>query len=436
MPETHSPAAAAPDPRTAGGPVRIALVGAGNRGLTYAGWIHEHPDRARLVAVADPDPGARAAARAEAQYTGWQELLAATERAGRLADGVILATQDREHVEPVLALARAGYAVMTEKPLAPTEEECRTLVAGVEATGVPFAVCHVMRYTPYTDLVREVVADGVLGRITGVEHLEPVGWWHFAHSYVRGPWRREDLSSPIILAKSSHDLDWIAYVTGRRIETVASFGELTHFRPENAPAGATDSCLTCPVEPGCPYSAGKLYYPALRGTGGAWPISHVTAAAHGPADEPVLTEALRTGPYGRCVYHCDNDVVDHQVVAMRLSGGVTATLTMSAFTEQTHRQTRIFGSHGWLRGDGEQVVVHDFRDDTVTVRTTGPSGSNAADGHGGGDMALTEAFVTALATGDRSHIRSGPAESLGSHLAAFAAERSRRHGTVETVPPR
>ncbi|MFJ6215875.1 Gfo/Idh/MocA family protein [Streptomyces sp. NPDC092296] len=420
-----------------GRPVRIALVGAGNRGLTYGDWIHAHPERARLTAVADPDPRARDRARADTGYDGWRSLLAATEAAGGpLADGVIVATQDRDHVEPVLALARAGYAIMTEKPLAPTEDECRTIVAGVEAAGVPFAVCHVLRYTPYTDLVRSVIASGVLGRLTGLDHLEPVGWWHYAHSYVRGPWRREDESAPMILAKSSHDLDWIAYVTGQRIETVASFGGLSHFRPENAPPGSTDNCLTCPAEPECPYSAPKLYYPALRRTGGAWPISHVTDRAHGPADRAVLTEALRTGPYGRCVYRSDNDVVDNQVVAMRLSGGATATFTMSAFTEQTHRQTRIFGSHGWLRGDGERVTVHDFRHDTVTVHEIGASGSNAADGHGGGDTALVESFVTALATGDRSHIRSGPAESLGSHLAAFAAERSRHHGTVETVPAR
>lgn len=353
-----------------------------------------------------------------------------------LADGVIVATQDRDHVEPVLALARAGYAIMTEKPLAPTEAECRAVVEGVEAAGVPFAVCHVMRYTPYTDLVKQVVDSGVLGQITGLDHLEPVGWWHYAHSYVRGPWRREDLSSPMVLAKSSHDLDWIAYVTGRRIETVASFGSLTHFRPENAPPGAADTCLTCAAEPGCPYSAPKLYYPALRRTGGAWPIDHVTAHARGPQDEAVLTEALRTGRYGRCVYRADNDVVDNQVVAMRLSGGATAVFTMSAFTEQTHRQTRIFGSHGWLRGDGERVTVHDFRDDTTRVLQVDASGSNAADGHGGGDTVLVASFVTALATGDRSHIRSGPADSLGSHLAAFAAERSRHHGTVETVPAR
>ncbi|MGW6460764.1 Gfo/Idh/MocA family protein [Streptomyces sp. NPDC055078] len=433
--------AASPPAAPVAGPVRIALVGAGNRGLTYVDWIHDHPDRVRLTAVADPDPRARERARARAagpvaEYGDWRELLAAGPAGARVADGVLVCTQDRDHVEPVTALARAGYAIMTEKPLAPTEDECRTLVEGVRAAGVPFAVCHVLRYTPYTDLVKSVVDSGVLGALTGVEHLEPVGWWHYAHSYVRGPWRREDGSSPMILAKSSHDLDWLTYVTGRRIETVASFGSLAHFRPENAPDGSTDNCLTCPaeIENGCPYSARKLYYPALRRTGGQWPISHVTDRAHGPDDEAVLTEALRSGPYGRCVYRGDNDVVDNQVVAMRLSGGLTGTFTMTAFTEQTHRQTRLFGSHGWLRGDGERVTVHDFRDDSVTVRETAATGSNAADGHGGGDTVLIESFVTALATGDRSHIRSGPAESLSSHLAAFAAERSRTRGTVEPVP--
>lgn len=439
MSAASTPPAAGPIPEDR--PVQIALVGAGNRGLTYTDWIHDHPSRARLTAVADPDPRARARAAERAvgpvaAYDDWRALLDPSPTGERIADAVMVCTQDRDHVEPVLALARAGYAILTEKPLAPTEDECRTLVTGVRETGVPFAVCHVLRYTPYTDLVKGVVDSGVLGTLTGIEHLEPVGWWHYAHSYVRGPWRRQDESSPMILAKSSHDLDWITYVTGRRIESVASFGSLAHFRPENAPEGSTNSCLTCPagVESNCPYSARKLYYPALRRTGGQWPVSHVTDRAAGPQDEAVLTEALRSGPYGRCVYRTDNDVVDNQVVAMQLTGGLTGTFTMTAFTEQTHRQTRIFGSHGWLRGDGERVTVHDFRDDSVTVHETAATGSNAADGHGGGDTVLIASFVAALATGDRSFIRSGPAESLSSHLAAFAAERSRHLGTVERVP--
>ncbi|MFB6989502.1 Gfo/Idh/MocA family protein [Streptomyces sp. NPDC056178] len=409
-------------------PVRVALVGAGNRGLTYAAWIKAHPERARLVAVADPRPAARAAAGAELEFDDWRPLV----EGDAIADAVIVATQDRNHVEPVLALARAGYAILAEKPLAPSEAETRTLIEGVEKAGVLFAVCHVLRYTPYTDLVKEVVGSGVLGELVSVEHLEPVGWWHYAHSYVRGPWRSELASSPMLLAKSCHDLDWISYVTGERIEQVASFGGLKHFRPENAPAGAAERCLDCAAEDGCPYSALKLYVPTLREHGSVWPVTHVTDST----DETELLTALREGPYGLCAYRVDNDVVDHQVLAMQLSGGMTATFTMVAFTEQTDRQTRIFGSHGWLRGDGKRVTVHDFRTDEVTVHEVDTSGSNAAEGHGGGDTALVDAFVHAVATGDPAAVRSGTKATLGSHLAAFAAERARLTGSVQSVPAR
>ncbi|MDF9878197.1 Gfo/Idh/MocA family protein [Cellulosimicrobium cellulans] len=462
-------------------PVTVALVGAGNRGQTYARWIAEHPERARLVAVADPrahqrglvvdqavaaragapvgpaalavdpaavpaaDPGAgRAvdpgAARAQvAEFATWRDLVAAgdADRAaggtGRLADMVIVATQDREHRDPVVALAPQGYAILVEKPLAPSPEECRDVVYAVEASGVLFGVCHVMRYMPYTDLVKSVVDSGVLGEIVNVQHLEPVGWWHDAHSYVRGPWRSEKTSSPMLLAKSSHDLDWIRYVTGKRIATVASFGSLKHFRPEERPAGAADRCLDCPLEPTCPYSAPRLYLTTLREQGPIWPVSVITDAT----DEAGVVEALRTTDYGRCVYDSDNDVVDHQVVAMELEGGGAATFTMTAFSEQDHRKTQIFGTHGCLDGDGEKVRVTDFRDGSVTVHDGGHHGAtNAADDHGGGDSGVMDAFVRAVATGDPSHVRSGAVESLQSHLAVFAAEESRHRRTVVDVPAR
>jgi predicted dehydrogenase len=399
--------------------VSLALVGAGNRGRTYASWIAAHPERARLVAVADPDPDRRASVRAGREYDDWRPLLAE-----KRADAVILATQDRLHVEPALALAEAGYALLVEKPLAPSEEETRLLVRAVARSGVLFAVCHVLRYTPYTDLVKNVIDSGVLGEVMSVEHLEPVGWWHHAHSYVRGPWRSERLASPLLLAKSSHDLDWLAYVTGRTIERVSSFGSLGHFRADRRPEGAAERCVECPIEAACPYSAPRLY---LREEFD-WPA---TVVADRPQD---VLDALRTGPYGRCVYACDNDVVDHQVLAMELSGGATATFTVTAFTEQTHRQTRVFGSHGRLVGDGETVRVLDFRDASERVLSAGAAGSNAGDGHGGGDAGLMDAFVRALETGERGHVRSGAAESLHSHLAVFAAERARHSGTVAAVP--
>ncbi|WP_166354582.1 Gfo/Idh/MocA family protein [Phytoactinopolyspora limicola] len=414
-------------------PVRVAFVGAGHRGRAYSPWVREHPERARITAVAEPRTHQRSIVAADsgaAEFSDWRELLAA-ENGRRLADAVVITTQDRHHVEPALAFIEAGYHVLLEKPVAPTEAECREVLRAADGADVLFGVCHVMRYTPYTDLVKSVVDSGVLGDIVDVQHLEPVGWWHAAHSYVRGPWSREAEATPMLLAKSVHDLDWLTYVTGLGIRTVASFGSLRHFRPENRPDGATERCLDCPVESSCPYSAPRLYLGTLRERGPVWPVDVITDAD----DEAGIIDALRTGPFGRCVYAGGNDVVDHQVVAMEFDGGAAGTFTMTAFSEQTHRQTRLFGTHGCLEGDGEQVRVVNFRDGSVRHTDAGiRDGMNAGEGHGGGDAGVMEAFVRAVATGDPTYIRSGPLESLESHLAVFAAEKSRKNGAVVQVP--
>jgi predicted dehydrogenase len=414
-------------------PVTFAVVGAGDRGSGYAAWVARHPERARVVAVAEPRDHQRAVlARRhgiapERAFRSWRELAAGP----RLADAAIVATRDVEHVAPAITLAEQGYHLLVEKPLAPTEDECRALVEAVRTAGVLFAVCHVMRYRPYTRLLKRVLDEGRIGEIASVQHLEPVGYWHYAHAFVRGNWRRADTASFMLLAKSCHDLDWLRHVVGRPIERVSSFGSLTHFRPENRPAGAADRCLDCSVEPDCPYSAVRLYLGAVRAGRTGWPVSVTTD----DVTEQGVTAALRDGPYGRCVYGCDNDVVDHQVVAMEFAGGVTATFTMTAFSPHVDRRTQIFGTTGFIDGDGESLSVCDFRTGRTEVLSVAATGSDAGEGHGGGDAGLMDAFTTAVATGDGAPILSGPLESLETHLAVFAAERARLGGSVETVTP-
>ncbi|MFB4281939.1 Gfo/Idh/MocA family protein [Nonomuraea sp. MTCD27] len=401
--------------------VTLAVVGAGSRGTSYARHAVAS-GRARVVAVADPLDGRRGRFPGAEQYADWRELAALPRR----ADAVIIATQDRDHVEPAVRFAELGYDVLLEKPMAVSEDDCRKIVAAAERSGAIFAVCHVLRYTPYTRALKALLDGGRIGEIVSVQHLEPVGWWHQAHSYVRGNWRRTDESTFMLLAKSCHDLDWLVHLTGRQVTRVSSFGGLKHFRPENRPDGAADRCLDCAVEPSCPYSARRIYLP-LAGKE-VWPVSVLTD----DVSEQGLLEALRTGPYGRCVYACDNDVVDHQVVNLEFEGGGTASFTMTGFTPALHRQTRIFGTRGSIDGDGDRLTVHDFvTGRTETVETSPTGDATARGGHGGGDEALVEAFLTAVATRDGSTILSSPGESLHSHLIAWAAERSRLTG--ETV---
>jgi predicted dehydrogenase len=405
-------------------PVALLVVGAGQRGRAYA----RHAVRSgagRVVAVAEPDPGRRDRfARefglpADRVFDSWAELHGRE----RLADAAIVATQDRDHEEPAVLLAGQGYHLMLEKPMAPMAGPAARIAEAVQRAGILFAVCHVLRYTPYTDVVKGVLDSGRIGRVVSIQHLEPVGWWHHAHSFVRGPWRDTASSSPMLLAKSCHDIDWLLYLAGQPARRVSSFGGLSHFRPAEKPAGAAEVCLDCPVEPDCPYSAKRLYFARLADDPDGWPLSVVTPVA----TEEALVAALRSGPYGRCVYNGDNDVVDHQVVTMELADGATVSFTMTAFTPYEQRKTRIFGTHGYLEGDGARLRVVDFR--TGAEELVEVAESTSAD-HSGGDQALVDAFLAAVATGDAGLIRSDAATSLAGHRVVWAAEQARLTGTV------
>jgi len=409
-------------------PVKLIVVGAGGRGTGYATYASEHPDRARIVGVAEPREYYRLRLAdvhnipSENVYTDWKDVAGRE----RFADAVIVATQDAMHAAPAIAFADKGYHILLEKPMAPNEEDCRRIVETAMKNGVIFAVCHVLRYTRYTQALRRMIDSGAIGEVVNIQHLEPVGYWHQAHSFVRGNWRNERESSFMLLTKSCHDLDWMRYIMGARCTAVSSFGTLKHFRAEEKPKGAADRCLECGCEPVCPYSAKKIYLGRVERGHTGWPVDVLTP------DVTVegVTEALRQGPYGRCVYACDNDVVDNQVVNMLFEGGKTASFTMLAFTEQAHRKTRVFGTMGELYGDGSTIQHYDFLTDRTEVIDTEALDSSILGGHGGGDYGLMTSFVSAVAEDDPTKILSGPEETLESHVMVFAAERARREGRV------
>lgn len=407
-----------------GGRVRVALVGAGIRGGIYGRWVREHADRAQVVAVAEPDAGRRAGVRtahgleAHQAFADWRDLLAGP----RIADVAVITTQDADHAEPAVAFAEAGYDILLEKPIAPTERDCRRVVEAVQRAGVVFGVCHVLRYAPYTRALRELLATGRIGDIVTVDHVEPVGFDHYAHSYVRGNWRRTDTSAPMLLAKSCHDLDWLLHVVGRPARSVSSYGGLRLFRPENRPPQAADRCTDCVLQSSCAYSAVTIYGRHLAAGDLAWPLGVLTPD---PTAESVET-ALRTGPYGRCVWACDNDVVDHQVVALEFDGGTTATFTMTAFTTDRPRTTSVFGTLGELHCDADTIRVTDFRTlATEELRVETPAADPLLSGHSGGDAGLMDAFVRAVATRDPAWIGESAQQALAAHELVFAAERAR-----------
>lgn len=407
----------------------VAIIGAGDRGSRYARILTEQA-WGTVVGVAEPvderrlDLATGAAVPPDGQFLDWRDMLSRP----RFADAIVVSTRDDRHHEPTIAALEAGYYVLVEKPMATTEDQATEMVRTAQRTGRILAVCHVLRYTAYTEALRELIDAGTIGDIVSVEHLEPVGWWHHAHSYVRGNWRRADESTFMLMAKSVHDIDWLSSIVGRQAVRVSSFGSLQHFRPENRPAGAADRCLDCAVEPSCPYSAPRLYLSCLKEhQPNRWPLSVVTSAR---TADGVLT-ALRGGPYGRCVYDCDNDVVDHQVVSIEYQGGATAAFTMIAFSPHMFRRTRIFGSQGYLEGDGVSIRVTDFRHgEEHRIDLAAAGGPGADDGHGGGDEGLIRAFTEAIRSGDPERYLTPVSDSLDSHRLTWAAERARLTRTV------
>lgn len=459
-------------------PVEAVLIGAGQRGAAvYGAYALAHPDQMRFVAVAEPDPERRAQFAAqhrippERQFSSWEPLLAGP----RLGQAALVCTQDWLHTAPALATLEAGYDVLLEKPMATTARDCRRLVQASERTGRQLHICHVLRYTRHFQTMRALIRSGALGQVVNVTHRENVSWWHMAHSFVRGNWRSREQSSPMILAKCCHDFDILLWLLDRRCEALSSFGALSHFRAENAPQGAPEHCLDgCPVSETCPYYAPFIYmdlFPLFssfaetaRGVPAAlararqrapglfralavaipstwqgvarqarqlgrydgWPVSVV---ARDPTPENLLA-ALRKGPYGRCVYRCDNDVVDHQVVAMQFEGRLSVTLTMHGHAHIEGRSTRIEGTRGSLTAffgiGGSWIEVREHR---TGRRQRHDTGGAPGEGHGGGDQALMEAFVHSLRTGGGGALTTAR-QSLESHLMALAAEQARLEGRV------
>jgi predicted dehydrogenase len=453
-------------------PYEVLLIGAGNRGAdVYGEWIHAHPDLLRITAVAEPVGGRRKAVAArhniplERQFTSWEEAVADAQ----IADVAIITTQDQMHTRPALKALGLGYDVLLEKPIAHRLADCVSLVQAAEKHGRLLQIAHVLRYTDFFQRVFQIVQSGDLGQIVTVSHRENVSTWHMAHSFVRGNWRREDQSSPMILAKSCHDLDILYWILGSRVAQLSSVGNLHHFRLENAPAGAPQRCLDgCPAAETCPYYAPAFYielapvvhalsqardpfirmgakwmqgapdvmraaskiFPSLKQITeyAGWPRSIITDR---PTDPDSLIESLRAGPYGRCVYRCDNDVVDHQIVAMELENGVSVSFTMHGHSFEEGRTLRIDGSRATLLGkfswNHTYIEVRQHRSGTVD-RIDMPNNLESR-GHGGGDGGLMSAFVRAL-DGEPQEMLTDARASLESHLMAFAAEEARRSNTV------
>ena len=405
----------------------VSIIGCGARGKdVYGSYMKKSPERYKIVALCDINRERLEMGKndfgvgEENCFTDEDEFFKE-----KRSDILVIATQDKDHVRNCLKALRCGYDILMEKPITDDREECKKILEAQEKYGGKILICHVLRYAPAFLKAAELIDSGKIGRLVAINSVEQVAYWHQAHSYVRGNWRRSDETTPMILAKCCHDLDLLQFYAKSPCKSISSVGDLTYFTEENAPEGAAERCTECKYIDTCPYSAKRLYVERWKNTPNMlWPCTAITNER--PLSEEVLTKAIKEGRFGRCVYHCDNNVVDHELTTMTFENGVKATLTMTAFTHTGGRIMQFYGTLGEvdlcehenyikLKQFGKEIETWNIKDL-----------SEGGYGHGGGDTRLVNTLYDVLC--GKSDNRTSLASSIESHLMGICAEESRLAG--------
>ena len=409
---------------------KVVIIGCGARGgETYGRYFVQSGD-AEIVAICDNNAQRLESYRkefhltAEQCFTDYNALFAL----GKVADVCVVAVMDRDHHEVAMKAMKLGYHLLLEKPVCGTAQECIEIRDYAEAHNLLVTVCHVMRYTPYYRYLKKLLTDGEIGEIMGIEQTEDVAYWHMAHAFVRGNFCNSDTTSPMILQKCCHDMDLLVYLTEQRPKAVSSMGSLRYFKAQNAPQGAAERCVDCKVK-GCPFNAVDFYLGNVKElirTGRptkVWPYAQV---AVDPTPESI-TESLRTTHWGKCVFHSDNNVVDHQFSVIQFANGLVGTLTMIGFSAEGGRQTHVYGTKGeiFLNEQTRTITLQRFGEEKHV--TEFDSLATDFSGHGGGDKVMLREFFESIELGKKT-LNTDIVRSIDSHLMCFAAEESRVNG--------
>ncbi len=406
--------------------VKVVLIGAGLRGMGYARKMAELPEKFEIVAVAEPLVTRREYVKnlfnipSDMCFDDYKPLL----DLGKIADVALICTQDRQHFEPAMKAISLKYDLLLEKPIAPTEEECQKITDYANEMGVKVIICHVLRFTPFFITLKNIIDSGKIGKVVNIHHMESVGNIHQSHSFVRGNWGNSEKSSTMLLQKTCHDADILQWLIGKKCKRVQSFGKLTYFKEENAPEGSAERCMDCKYKDDCRFSAKKLY---LESEDKGWFRAACTGIVDATDDD--VLEALKTKQFGKCVYKCDNDVVDHQVVNMEFEDDIMVAFTMSCFGK-SGRTISIMGTEGGITAsfEKEEILVYthdDWKEEQVPLVDEA-----AKNGHGGGDVGIISSLYEIMTGTYTGKSLCTISQSNENHKIVFAAEKSRLTGQV------
>lgn len=404
---------------------KVAIIGFGSRGQMFGRLVYQD-EKVELVAVAEPvktsrEVGRELGVREEMLFSCADDFFAQ----GKICDAVFICTQDAQHIDMALKAMELGYDICLEKPAAVNLEDCIRIRDAAKKLGRKVMLTHVMRYAPFYQQIKNLIDEGTLGEVVTINQTENIAYWHFALSYVRGPWRRMEDSSATIIAKCCHDLDVINWLIPSKCVNVNSYGNLFYFNKEHAPGNSADYCADCApeVKQKCLYNAYAIYPQRMNAhvVGGTARIEEQDVYAILDGKEDVI---------GRCVFRGENDAIDNQVVNMLFENGATAHLTMCAFSERCYRYIKVHGTKGEVYGDADEGILYftEYGKPMQIIDVNKLTEQNLNDGHGGGDYFLYKDFIDYITVNSPSFTRTTIDDSIESHLIGFKAEESRLKG--------
>ncbi len=404
--------------------VKVAILGLGSRGATTYGDYLITLNDVKISAICDIDKDKLNFYQNKYHVEKKDCFLNSEDffKAGKLADILIIATMDQDHYSQAMKALDLKYHLLLEKPIALNLKQCLDIENKALKNNLYVVVCHVLRYSLFYKKIKEIVNSKILGNIININTTENVGYWHQTHSFVRGNWNNSNKTSPMILQKCCHDFDILNWIIDKKPLNVSSFGSLSLFKKENAPKDSSNYCYDCKIQNNCPYNAVKYYVDSIKNDKDlGWPYDVVVL---NPTKDKVLA-AIKNGPYGRCVYKCDNNVVDHQIVNIQYEDNITATHTMCAFSKDCYRDIKIFATRGDLIANtlNNTIIYHTFVDNKEFVIDVSKL-TNDLSGHMGGDKLMINELLK-LINKETSQLDSSIEKSVLSHVIAFAAEKSR-----------
>lgn len=404
--------------------VKVAILGLGSRGATTYGDYLITLNDVKISAICDIDKDKLNFYQNKYHVEKKDCFLNSEDffKAGKLADILIITTMDQDHYSQAMKALDLKYHLLLEKPIALNLKQCLDIENKALKNNLYVVVCHVLRYSLFYKKIKEIVNSKILGNIININTTENVGYWHQAHSFVRGNWNNSNKTSPMILQKCCHDFDILNWIIDKKPLNVSSFGSLSLFKKENAPKDSSNYCYDCKIQNNCPYNAVKYYVDSIKNDKDlGWPYDVVVL---NPTKDKVLA-AIKNGPYGRCVYKCDNNVVDHQIVNIQYEDNITVTHTMCAFSKDCYRDIKIFATRGDLIANtlNNTIIYHTFVDNKEFVIDVSKL-TNDLSGHMGGDKLMINELLK-LINKETSQLDSSIEKSVLSHVIAFAAEESR-----------